>query len=183
MFPLRKLVSRLFFPVPLTILALAAGLVAILVARRSSRPQTAKRLGVGLVGGGIAFLWLASTAPVADGVLWSLERRYTPQEALPVGIQYIVVLGSGPAEHEALGVWQSLGDSARARVSEGLRLARGNDATVVFTGYEGGGEISSAEMGRDAAVEFGLEPERTRVFVEPRNTTEEAQAICAGEGE
>lgn len=178
MFVLEKLVSRLLFPVPLTVGALLAGLAAILAAKRTSRPRAVKRIGVGLLTAATVFLWLAATPPIADAFLWSLERRYAPEPELPETVEYIVVLGSGHSEHEELGVWHSLGGAARARVAEGLRLSRGNTASVVFTGYEGGGEIATARMGRDAAVELGLDPERARVYPDPRNTDEEAKAVA-----
>lgn len=178
MFLLQKLLSRLLFPVPLTLIALAVGLSAIMWARRSRRPRAVFRTGLGLVAAGGVFLLLAASPPVADAFLWSLERRYLPSEELPGGVSHIVVLGSGHAEHEALSAWQRLGRSAHARVGEAVRLSRGNEATVVFSGYEGGGKTATARVARDAAVELGLDPGRTRVLPEPRNTAEEAEAAA-----
>ena len=77
-----------------------------------------------------------------------------------------------------MSAWHRLGRSAHARVGEAVRLARGNEATVVFSGYEGAGERATARVARDAAVELGLDPDRTRVLPEPRNTAEEAEALA-----
>jgi len=63
-------------------------------------------------------------------------------------------------------------------VGDGVGLSRENDTTVIFSGYAGSGEIPTALVARDAAVELGLDPDRTRVLTEPRNTAEEAVAIA-----
>lgn len=178
MFLLQKLLSRLLFPVPLTLIALAVGLAAVILARWTRRPRAVFRTGLALVGAGGAFLLLAASPPVADAFLWSLERRYAPVEELPRDVSYIAVLGSGHSEREGLSAWHRLGRSAHARVGEAVRLARGNEATVVFSGYEGAGETATARVARDAAVELGLDPDRTRVLPEPRNTAEEAKALA-----
>jgi|GEM_PF-215979 len=217
-FMLQKLTSRLLFPVPLTLILGLLGL--LLIARRragrmdtgadrenGARVRSTSRLGLALTGAAFAFLWLASTAPVSDALLWSLEGRYPPiAQSLAfsggagavdgaegsdgaedphdlnsgfslVGSELIVVLGAGHAEREGFGPWASLGESARARVIEGVRLSRRFDLPLLFTGYAGTGEVSTAEMNSRAALELGIAPERIAVNSEPRNTAEEAAAV------
>jgi len=260
MFVVEKLLSRLLFPLPLGLIVAIVGVILLARSRVAGR-----RLGLGaegvrrgkrmwnagfvLVGGALALLWAASTAPLADAFLWTLEGRYRQLPAVPEDAELIHVLGGGHAEREGLGPWSSLGASSRARVVEGFRLAArsesdsqgtgeagappaghgaatsehgadgegaGADAAgtgedgptgggpgeegpdggeggsaiasgaatdggalpVVFSGYAGAGQVSSAEMGREAAVELGLDRARTRVFTEPRNTREEADAAA-----
>ncbi len=172
MFLLQKIVSRLIFPVPL---ALIAGVVGILLLAWTTR----RRAGLSLVIGALAFLWIAATAPVADQLLWSLEGQHLPVSEIPEEVDAIVVLGAGHVEREEFPPIVSLGRSSSARVAESVRLASGNDLTVVFSGYAGSGDISSAEMNREAAVALGLNPDRTLVLPEPRNTSEEARAVAA----
>ena len=244
-FVVQKLVSRLLFPVPLTLIAGLLGLLLIARGRSArggaadggaadglgaaheagatanppeaapgdapgegtgdgaeSRPAHAPhgsgrafparrgrqvaRFGFALTGAAFAFLWLASTAPVSDALLWSLEGRYPPiaqslaftgGSGAPAGAELIVVLGAGHAEREGFGPWASLGESARARVIEGVRLSRRFDLPLLFTGYAGTGEVSTAEMNSRAALELGIAPERIAVNSEPRNTAEEAAAV------
>ena len=245
MFLLQKLISRLLFPVPL---ALIAGIVGLVLLVRSSRRGGARRhgaveqstgsvnapagktssrtrrAGIILTAASLAFLWLAATAPLSNALLWSLEGRYAPVGELSQhpDIDLIVVLGGGHAERDGFGPWASLGRSSRARVIEGVRLARqsdrlapsnqrdlatGNDLStdpdpatgsdfatepdsstdpglpLVFTGYAGSGDISSAEMGRRAALELGIDQARTRIYPDPRNTREEAATIARHHGD
>ncbi len=172
MFLLQKVVSRLIFPLPL---ALIVGVVGILLLALTKRHRT----GLSLVIGALAFLWVAATAPVADRLLWSLEGQYLPVSGIPEEVEAIVVLGSGHVEREEFPPTVSLGRSSSARVVESVRLASGNDLAVVFSGYAGSGDMPNAEMNREAAVELGLDRDRTLVLPEPRNTSEEARAIAA----
>ncbi len=177
MFILQKIISRLLFPVPLFLIIL--GLSFFLTCRSFVRQSSQwRRIGFTLFAAACILFIAAATAPVSDALLWRLERRYEPLSSVPPDVECLVVLGSGHAEHDSIGVWQRLGRSARARVIDGVRLAQGNRVRVLFSGYEGGGTVSSAETGRKAAVELGLEPERTEVFPDPRNTAEEARAIA-----
>jgi len=211
------------FPVPLTLIVGVVGLLVIARARavpaapngkasgeadgRAEVPW-ARRLGFVLSSAALAFLWLASTAPLSDALLWSLEGRHPPvaqssarsggpdtahsddnparlgpetglAEAELAEAELIVVLGAGHAEREGFGPWASLGESARARVIEGVRLARRFELPLLFTGYAGVGEVSTAAMNARAAEELGVDPERIRVNSEPRNTAEEAAAVAA----
>ena len=218
MFVLQKLLSRLLFPVPLTLIVGAVGLLVIARARAAPAVRNGKapgeaggraevswprRLGFALSGAALVFLWLASTAPLSDALLWSLEGRHPPvaQSSARSGgpdtahsddnparlgpetglaeAELIVVLGAGHAEREGFGPWASLGESARARVIEGVRLARRFELPLLFTGYAGVGEVSTAAMNARAAEELGVDPERIRVNSEPRNTAEEAAAVAA----
>lgn len=172
MFLLQKLVSRLVFPVPI---GLILGVLGVVLVWRSQR---FRRLGIGLVAGALAFGWLLSTAPVSDTLLWSLEGRHMPVSEVPEEAGLIVVLGGGHVEREGFGPSVSLSQASRARVVEGVRLAGLSELPVAFTGYEGAGEVSSAEMGRAAAVELGLAGERAVTFPGPRNTAEEASTIA-----
>ncbi len=171
MFLLQKIISRLLFPLPL---ALIAGVAGVFLSARTTR----RRIGLALMIAALAFLWIASTAPVADLLLWSLERQHVPVREIPEDVEAIVVLGAGHFERDGFPAAVSLGRSSTARVMEALRLSSGNDLTVVFSGYAGSGEVSSAEMNREAAVDLGLDRKRTLVLPEPRNTSEEARAVA-----
>lgn len=182
MFVLQKLISRLLFPVPLILALLIGGLLL----RDRAATRRARRMGAMVSGAGCLILWLACTAPLADAFLWTLEGRYPPLSSLadlsadsPPDPVVVAVLGAGFSEREGFGPWASLGDTSRARVIEALRLVHGSVAPImVFSGYGAAGRRSSAEVNRDAAVELGLNPERTVVLDTPRNTAEEAAAVA-----
>lgn len=64
---------------PLTLIALVLGAWFWWRAHRSQkRWRKPARLGPALVIGATAFLWLLSTEPVSNAMLWSLEGRYQP---------------------------------------------------------------------------------------------------------
>ena len=161
MFLLQKLISRLLVPVPLILLAAIAG--AILLAKGShARHARTRRAGIILLSGALVFLWAAAGAPLSNAFLWTLEGRYSPLETLPADME-----PREPSEPEP-----------------GPEPDPQPEAIVVLGGgYAGAGEISSAEMGRDAAVELGLEEERITIYPEPRNTGEEAATVAEAYGE
>ncbi len=183
-FVLRKLISRMLFPVPLVFLL--AGLAVILwcVGRRRDRPGLRssaglKRAAAAAAGSALVIFWLLSTAPVADAFLLSLERRYDPLESLPSEVDLIVVLGAGHSEWERFPGSAQLGDAGLARTTEAVRLLRTSDRvlTTVFTGYAGQGAIPTAEVARRTAVSLGMPSEATDVLTTPRDTREEARAV------
>ncbi|NLF17300.1 MAG: hypothetical protein GX595_08585, partial [Lentisphaerae bacterium] len=123
---LKKLVSRLLFPVPLGLLLLLAG-VALLAARRR------RRSGVVLAVVGVVVLVAAGYGIPGGALLRRLEWRYRPPPAAEVVARltvepprqpWIVVLGSGLSEDATLPATTRLDRHFLARLIEGVRLAR-----------------------------------------------------------
>lgn len=178
-FLLRKIVSRMLFPVPLIALL---GVVALVAAWR-------RRRRVALVSGGAAVVLflIAGCEPLADRALWQLERRhaeYPVELPAPRGDEslWIVVLGSGHVNRQDLPPLVTKGTSGRARVARGVELARRYPAApVIFTGgsvTDAATTISTAEAGAAAARALGLPPERIHTIPHPLDTASEARAIA-----
>ena len=198
LFTLRKVVSRLLFPTSAVVIVLVVGVLLLVIGRRraSRRPGAAVQsglrrdgqrigaVGLALVCAATGGLWLASLNPVADAFLWSLEGRYEPLlehglAAATAGDIFIVVLGAGHHERDGHGATHSLSRAARARVVEGVRLARLlPEARLIFTGGVIGGERAIAEVAAAAATELGLNPRRGKRLTQPLDTAAEARAVA-----
>ena len=178
-FILRKVVSRLFFPVPFIAIL---GLVALVAAWRNRRR-------VALISGTTAFVLylVAGCTPLADALLWQLERQYAEQDVIidttaTTESSVIVVLGSGHVNRPALPAVVQLGPSGRARVARVVSLAQDiPDATVIFTGgsiTDTSGTVPIAIMAATAAGELGLSDHRVVTLPEPLDTRSEAQSVA-----
>lgn len=124
MFFLKKLVAPLFFPVPLLLLVLLAGLALLWFTRR-------RRLGLTLASLAAGVLVLLSYGPVANALLAPLEYRYPsfhPETVLadPAAppIRWVVVLGGGQVSDPRVPATSQLTASSLARLVEGIRLQR-----------------------------------------------------------
>lgn len=193
-FLLQKLVSRLLFPVPLVVMMQVAALVALLLRRR--------RIAVTFSAGALALLGTLSSAPIADALLWNLERRHQPLEietiatitqlpapapeapvgeltAGPAAPTAIVVLGSAHSERPELSGLHALSTAGTARVAEAVRLAAAlPNLPLWFTGGVVEGNLVISEIAAAAAVDLGAAPERITTDAHSRNTREEAALVA-----
>jgi uncharacterized SAM-binding protein YcdF (DUF218 family) len=158
---------------PLTwVLGLLALLMGLLLRRRARIGW-----GPGLVClASFALLALASSPLVATALLETLERGQAPLNlALDPPPEAIVVLGAG---FDALGAPRpELNGAARARLMEGVRLARDYPGSRLV--LSGGGvdqpRATQAELMAGWAVHMGLAPER--IAVEARSGTTRGNAV------
>ncbi|QIR14890.1 YdcF family protein [Shewanella aestuarii] len=178
MFLLKKIISQLFMPIPLTLLLL---LVMVLLIRLSSRKlvRLAKLCFV------MAILLLAglSQSDVSYHLAKSLESQY-PINSSPIrGTSHnsaaqcwVLVLGSGHNENSNYTAVQQLSTTALARLTEGLRqLSLGGNCQLVVSGWSGGVmPTPHAELMRQAAIELGVNPARIVAFPDAKDTVEEA---------
>lgn len=126
---------------------------------------------------------LATTFPPL--VRWQarwLEKRHAPllpADAEKLSPRCVVVLGNGVAhpDDRFMPALTRLNDCARARLAEGVRLARLFPlAEVVVSGY-GMGLENCADVMAEAAVELGVAPERVRVLPQSLDTAHEAELV------
>ncbi|MGI2259767.1 YdcF family protein [Shewanella sp. GXUN23E] len=165
-FWLKKMVSQLLMPIPLTLLLL---LLALLLWRRAG-----KRLVI------LAMLMLAglSSTPVSNWLTGTLERQYQVNNAaLDTGC-VVMVLGSG-MDDSIPGPLHQLSSTALARLTEGLRqVSLGPDCMLVTSGWSGEfNRRSFAEVAADAATELGMPPERIIRLPLAKDTIEEAHYL------
>ncbi|MFH1084845.1 MAG: ElyC/SanA/YdcF family protein [Chloroflexota bacterium] len=136
MFIVKKIVSRLLFPLPLGLGLALLGLIVLWSGRR-------QRLGKGLVTVGLALLLVLSTAPASGWLLASLEGAYPPfgtGRAAPVAldeIAYVIVLAGGIEVVPAMPLTRQVGGGGMARLMEGYRVYTmcPNSKLVLSGGY------------------------------------------------
>lgn len=135
MFFLKKLISRLFFPVPLVLELLIFGLILQYFSKW-------KRTGKGFVLAGVVLLMVFGYNIGTEPVLRSIERRYPPVteevlSGLPASTD-ILVLGQGLAAEPGLPANSRVGEVYLARILEAVRVQRlkpGSRILVSVPGY------------------------------------------------
>lgn len=150
MFILKKIVSRLFFPLSLVLGLFLVGLL---------RSPKGKRW----LWSGVISLYLFSFYPFAFLLLWPLESRYQPvsEAALRKEIKWVVVLGGGSREAPWLTPEDRLNDASLKRLLEGIRLIRLlPQARLILSGGDYRGQQPVARIMHDIALRYGLPPSR-----------------------
>ncbi|MGH8068906.1 MAG: envelope biogenesis factor ElyC [Candidatus Entotheonellia bacterium] len=176
MFVLKKTVAPFFFPVPVILGLLVAGLLLLWLSHR----QKAGRM---LVSCGTLLLFLFSVEPIAHVVIASLEDRYPP--VLSVGsvgseVQWIVVLDSGHVSDPRLPPTSQLDGHTLASLVEGIRLYRQLPAArLVLSGGTVFNQTPSAEVMAAVARMLGVDPDAIVVDAEALETQETAANMRA----
>ena len=165
---LTKLLPVFVYPLSLAIgLLLLAGLLA-------ARPRAAMLCRVAAIMG----LWTASTAPVAEWALGTLEQQYPPRPIaeLPQADVAILLGGAvgGAIPPRATSELTASGD----RVLHAARLFRsGKVARILVTGGNlpwHPGSVPEAALIRDLLIEWGVPAAAIEIADESRNTYENA---------
>ncbi|WP_462323302.1 envelope biogenesis factor ElyC [Desulfoplanes sp.] len=179
LFVLKKLVSRLFFPVPLCLELLVLGLILLLTNRGKKAATVLMATGAGL-------LLILSLQGPSCLLLRPLETMYPPafmdhngSEELP-HIDWIVVLGGGTVPAENRPPNSRLAENSLSRVVEGVRLSRiFPRAGMVFTGVGSPGDTdSTASKMAQAAMVLGVDGSRITRIGRAKDTPDEAR-LCA----
>ena len=180
MFFFKRFVGALINPLPVVFFFLA---LALFLWRRG-RP----RCGWYSLAVGVAVLLLSTFPYPVRRLARSLEGRYRPVAAgspSPDAPAAIVILGNG-VEHPGdrlLPALTRLNDTARARLVEGVRLARIFPEAEMITCGNGLGLENCADAMAEAAVELGVEPVRIRRVVQGRDTGHEAELVKSAVGD
>jgi uncharacterized SAM-binding protein YcdF (DUF218 family) len=181
MFLIKKLVASLAMPLPVAFLLVGLAILALKSYRR--------RLASFLATASVALVFLASWAPVADGLLRPLERMYPGADvsSLSAGpmADAIVVLGGGYIPEPGLPVTAQLNETTLARLAEALRLHHAlPELPLVLSGGSVRGRAPSAHGYLAAARSLGVLPAELHVLDTPRDTGEEAAKVLEllGEG-
>ncbi|MCL1051709.1 YdcF family protein [Shewanella abyssi] len=167
MFWLKKIVSQLFMPVPLTIIIIV---LAYLVIRNRKMARSLLAITAGM-------LIVLCSGLGSNALLAPLEDQYLVNNQ-PMGKSCLVmVLGSGHDEAENHSAVQQLSNTALVRLSEGIRqLSLGDGCKLVVSGWSGGmNQRAHADVMFDAAVELGVNPNSIIKFPLAKDTIEEAQ--------
>jgi len=184
MFLLKKILGYLLMPLPLGLGLMSLGLL-LLCTRRRVRGWSALILGW-------LILLAAANRGVSISLTASLEKTYPPvpafaENAGPPGdlraATMVAVLGGGHGDAPGLSAGQRLSGSARARLIEGVRLARALPAAwLVVSGPRNSSDSPTlpthARVLADAAVELGFPRERIVEIDSARDTAEETRALA-----
>ncbi len=173
MFLMKKIVSRFFFPVPLSLEILFAGLILLWFTRR-------QKAGKALVTVGAFFLLALGNNSISSALLRPLERRYPAvPDAMLVGapgakVTYIAVLGGFGNEDPRLPITSHISPDLMVRLIEGIRLYRELPGSKLILS---GGKESAGGMTRIARV-LGVPAEDLMQLSDPRDTEEESRQIA-----
>jgi len=167
MFILKKLVSRLFFPLPLVVLLLLAGMVW-------------KKRSKAMLLVAIAVLYLFSFNPFADMLMRPLERSYMPVSVNEVNkeVRWIVVLGGGSRAEDFLTPEDRLTDATLKRLLEGVRLIRLlPEAQLILSGGDYRGIASDALAMQQVAQAAGISQEKIILESASWDTADQARLL------
>jgi uncharacterized SAM-binding protein YcdF (DUF218 family) len=172
MFFMKKIVSRFFFPVPLIMEFLLAGLFLLWFTRR-------QRAGKALVTVGALLLMVLGNRITPDALLHPLEHRYPPLVVAHLGgdassISYIAVLGGWAEDDPEIAVTSHISPELMVRLIEGVRLQHEISGSKLILS---GGSYSALGMMKIAQI-LGEDLGNIVPLSEPRDTEEESQQIA-----
>ncbi|MFZ0959443.1 MAG: envelope biogenesis factor ElyC [Terriglobia bacterium] len=172
MFLMKKIVSRFFFPVPLSLEFLVVGLFLLWFTRR-------QRAGKALVTCGTLLLVVLSNNFISNALIRPLEHRYPPLAVAQIGVgtpevTFIAVLG-GWADHDPdVPVTSHVSPDLMVRLIEGVRLHRAiPDSKLILSG-----DHDSAESMTMMAEALGVSAQDIVPLSEPRDTEQESRQMA-----
>lgn len=171
MFLMHKILSRLLFPVPLSLEFLLIGLFLLWFTRR-------QRAGKALVTCGALLFLGFSNVFLSNALLRPLEHHYPPLVVHSVGgvpaVGFIAVLGGGGDDDPDVPITSHVSPDLMVRLIEGVRLEREIPGSKLILS----GGHDSAEGMASVAEALGVTAADIRQLAEPRDTEEESQQIA-----
>lgn len=178
-FWLKKLIGYWIMPVPLLVAVLA--LATVLAWRKRTRRASRVLLTIGA-----GLLLSLGNKYVSARLIRPLEARYPAipdfsGEAVPGRLaecRYVVVLGAGNGWSPGMAALDELSSSARARITEAVRILRGlPEARLLVSGPGEDGYATHATVLERAAVSLGVDPARIDRIEHARDTEDEANTV------
>lgn len=176
MFLLKKIVAPFFFPVPLSILLLLAGLSVLFFTDR-------KKTGKVLIAVGILIFSLLSFDQISTPIISPLDRKYgayspSISEDVSDPVQYVVVLGGGHVSDPSLPVTSQLSEASLIRLVEGIRVYRKNTGSkIILSGGKGFDPVPEARILVDAAKTLGMKSDDLIMESDSKDTEDQARFI------
>ncbi|WP_237673388.1 ElyC/SanA/YdcF family protein [Vreelandella profundi] len=134
-----------------------------------------------MAGLGLAVLFLASWAPVAERLLTPFETRYPALLHVPQRMPFVavVVLGGGWQPDAPVSSVSKLSESSAIRLMEGIRLWRQvAELPLIVSGASRNAAIAPVAQGyAQAAQSLGVPEAQLQVLDWPTDTGQEAQAV------
>jgi len=176
MFLLKKYISLFLMPLPALLLIGLLGLILLWFTRKVVLGRIAVTIS-------LISLALLSFQPISSSILMPLERQYLAYSDHQKNIEYIMVLGSGHLVDKEIPSTAQLSHTALMRLTEGIRIFRLHPtAKLIFSGYNGGTNISHARMMAKVALDLGVPKTSILLLETPQDTQEEAQQVAASIG-
>ncbi|HTS69091.1 MAG TPA: ElyC/SanA/YdcF family protein [Terriglobia bacterium] len=171
-FFLKKIVSRVLFPLPLSLEFLLLGLFLLWFTRRQRMGKTLVTLGALLLAG-------LSNSTVSNALLRPLERQYPPfalerNGVSPQSEMYIAVLGGRADDDPNVPDSSRISPDLMARLIEGIVLHREIPGSKLILS----GNNDSATSMSKIALTLGVSPDDVLPMATPRDTEEESQQIA-----
>jgi len=176
MFLFKKIVSRVFFPVPLSLELMWVGLLLMWI-----RPQ--RQLGKWMLVSGVLTFTLLSFHPISGALLTPLESHYPP---LLIGshvegqafaqshhVKWVVVLSGGAIEEPTFPLVSQLSSATLLRVIEGVALYRHIPGVKLLLS---GSQLEAGLMDQFAR-RFGVPEEDVIIESRSRDTEDQARFI------
>ncbi len=172
MFIMKKIISRLFFPIPLSLELLLIGLFLLWFTRR-------QRAGKVIVTCGAMLLLGFSNMLTSNALLRPLEYSYPPLSvsqsgAPPLSVGFIAVLGGLGDDDPKVPITSHIFPDLMVRLIEGVRLHRQIPGSKLILS---GGHYSSGGMAKMAEA-LGVRPEDILQLGEPVDTEAESRDVA-----
>lgn len=181
MFVLKKIVAQLFFPAPLCLEILIAGLILLLITKK-------QRAGKIVISVGTALFMFLSYPILSNTLLKRLEHRhpplitntasdFTPDGAIPP-VKWIVVLGGGHTSDQKIPLTGQLSGASLFRLIEAIRLHNQIPGSrLIVSEGKVFDPVSGAETMAAVARSMGVKEEDIVLEADSRDTIDEARLI------
>lgn len=187
-FWLKKLIAYWIMPVPVLVVLLVAGVLLMFAggtAASGGAGNRRTRTGRMLVTIATVALVLLSNKFVSTGLMRPLEATYPPipdiSGRVPPALaqcQYVAVLGAGNADTPGESALDLLSTSARARITEAVRILRLlPNARLLVSGPAEYHHVTHATILERAAISLGIAPARIQRIEHARDTEDESNAV------
>ena len=178
---LKKMVSRLFFPLPLCLEILLVGLLLLWFTKK----QKSGRI---IITVGTILLLLLSYDRFSGDLLRGLERSYRPYSLATTGelqvrshetpVKWIVVLGGGHTADPEIPLSSQLDHSTMVRLVEGVLLYGQNPGSkLIVSGGRVDSSVSDAEVMSNVAIAMGVSQQDIILEDQSRDTEDEARFL------
>lgn len=169
-FALKKLISALLMPLPLSLFLLLLG--CMLLWRGSIRWAR------GLITVAVMLLLVASCTAVSDLSLLPLEEAYPKWDGVGHGLAYVVVMGASQSDAPRLPLTNQPNTAAVYRLIEGIAVYRANPGSkLILSGGPGEREPHAVLMSK-VAMRLGVPSSDIRLQTVSRDTEQEATLIA-----
>lgn len=177
MFTLLKLVKPFLLPPTLIAAAFAIGIVLVW--------RNRKRSGLRILLGTLIVYLLLTLDPIANGLVWTLERRYATPPSLDAhrDAAAIVILAGGATEADSRRDIGELSGSSWRRLWGGIVAYRALDGTIPILYSGGSGDpfnavSHEAELARSYAIAAGIPAGAFMIETASRTTYESGTAVA-----